>query len=133
MSNRVLTGRMKERVDKCTSYVKARPNQELVIKEMMDLTGACRNTIHNYMPIIEKTLGGRISTNASNRFVWTPEIKEDTPFKNSEGYFDPTAGKAIANLENVGTKIMQRTGDIWEYKTSIGSVGKFLVLSVWND
>lgn len=56
--------------------------------------------------------------------------KKSPVMRNSEGYFDPTAGIAIRNTE--GDDPYARLGEVWSVKGANGLVEWFMILSDWG-
>ena len=58
-------------------------------------------------------------------YIYCDEKKKpDNPFKNAEGYSDPTAGKALANLMMSSEEANQIPGEIWVRETGSYSKNK---------
>lgn len=74
-------------------------------------------------------------TSRSTKYVWIDDkipVATKITYKNSEGYNDGTANKAIANVMRTSNgKYPERQGfgEIWKTKTGQSDVDKFLVIS----
>lgn len=56
--------------------------------------------------------------------------KKNPVMRNGEGYFDPTSGAAIRNIE--GDDPYSRLGEVWSVKGSNGMIEWFMILSDWG-
>lgn len=115
-----------ETVDKVFNFIKEY-GEPLSVKEISDGSGVPFRYAQNMMPIVMSKYGKSIKRTEGKRtkggkppyvYSYNPDgEKLDTPMRNSEGYIDPTAGKAIMSLEkksNGGYPMRCSIGDVWE-------------------
>ena len=90
-------------------------------KEIAELTGISRSVVKNNMSRIMKE-NPNIKAIPKKGYYYSVDKSKKSEMKNSEGYFDPTAGKAIANAMMSKNEVNQIPGEIWVRET--GSYSK---------
>lgn len=112
------------------NFISANPNEYYHGEELAEKIGVSKFIIQNDMKAIQ--LEHPELSITRNGYMWTIEEKKN-PMKNHEGYYDPTAGKAIMNLENSSHEKPWKPGEVWEAASSRGNTDLLLVVSVGGD
>ena len=112
------------------TFLSANPNEYYHGEELGEKIGVSRFVIQNDMKAI-KLEHPELSITKKG-YMWMMEEKKN-PMKNHEGYYDPTAGKAIRNLENSSSEKPWKPGEVWHAGGSRGTNDLLLVVSVGGD
>ena len=120
------------RREKIVSYMEANANETITGLEIANKIGVSRFVIQNDMKAIEKEYPELSITHRG--YVWVMNEKKENPMRNCEGYYDPTAGQALKNLEKSSTYDRPwKPGEVWEAASSRGNTDLLLVVSVGGD
>lgn len=136
-----------ERRETIYSTLKKNPDKELKVKDLSKMFNIVYNTAHSdVFSLIDKYGHHNISYDHGKiRYIGSnvdEAVEEKTKrypdYKNDEGYMDPTASKAINNVEPKKVEFKKTVefapGQVWDVKSSNGTTEKYIILSVeWTD
>lgn len=114
-----------ENIKKFVNYISNHPSEPISSNKMADYMNVSKASIHKLWSFIPDKLGGDVAIVPRKGFIWNPPVT----LKNTEGYLDPTAEKAIAKVDGTVTGSVMGRGQIWNCQNTSTS-GFFLVLSV---
>jgi len=113
-----------ENITKFVNYVSNHPTEALSSMKLADYMNVSKASIHNFWQFVPDKLGGDVSAIPGKGFIWNPKVT----LKNSEGYSDPTAEKAIAKVDGTITGSVMKKGQIWNCQSASTSAF-FLIIA----
>lgn len=124
-----------QRFDGFVNMVKNRPGEYISSAETATNLGVSKATIHKYWDKIPEVLGGSTERCKGLGIQWVPPVVEKTTMKNSEGYMDTTAQKAIAKVDREA-EVKKKTpacGEVWLHTSSGGKINYIYVVRTFYD
>ena len=134
--NMVQVEKANERRNMIYDLIKEEPGKVFKTKDLLSLFGITHTTLHKDIDYLKSRHGGSLEKSRGGIcYVENalPKLERYPDHKNSEGYVDLTASKAIENVEPkkpVKTVADPAPGQVWDVKSSNGSVEKYIVLAV---
>lgn len=113
-----------ENITKFVNYVSNHPEEALSSMKLADYMNVSKTSIHNFWQLIPDKLGGDVSAIPGKGVIWNPKVT----LKNSEGYSDPTAEKAIAKVDGTITGSVMKKGQVWNCQNTSTSAF-FLIIA----
>lgn len=113
-----------ENIAKFVNYVSNHPTEALSSMKLANYMNVSKASIHNFWQFVPDKLGGDVSAIPGKGFIWNPKVT----LKNSEGYSDPTAEKAIAKVDGTITGSVMKKGQVWNCQSASTSAF-FLIIA----
>lgn len=144
MGNTIQVEKANERCQMLYELLKEDPGKKFKAKDILNLFSISYKTFYKDVDRLKREYPGSIERDRGVIF-YVPAKKEEKivaastrypDYKNDEGYMDLTASKAINNVEpkkpvkTINTVADPAPGQVWDVKSSNGSVEKYIVLAV---
>ena len=122
-------------------FFEEHPSEWFTSKELTSKLGIPRTSVKNDISKIRSTVAtnGEVLSQRGFGYMFVPYAsgskKTETvekPNKNSEGYPDPTASKAIRNAEKDAKSNELYPMDVWEFEESNGFTSPFLIVKAFD-
>lgn len=129
-----MTAAGQQKFDAFVSMVKNRPGEYISSATTAENLGISKSMIHKYWDKIPEILGGSTERCKGLGIQWVPPVVEKATMKNSEGYMDTTAQKAIAKVDREAeAKKKPACGEVWLHTSSGGKVNYIYIVRTFYD